>query len=253
MPTAIGDFKSLPFWTGSEQELLHHLEKNRGQIFFIVTLTAEMILCGMKNKSVAQAIFSADIVVVDSISVMWWLTFLCGKPVHRITGVHLSKKLLELARIHHYRVAVLGGKTDVICQRAANHILKNGIDVTYAAHGPTFLNFAWTESETYFLNETALSKPNIVFAGFGHGKQEMWLRELKNRLIDPAILVGVGGTIDLWGGAQKRAPVILQQFGFEWLWRLILQPTRFIRILQATVVFPYRAITDFLVYSHNEK
>ena len=40
------------------------------------------------------------------------------------------------------------------------------------------------------------------------------------------VAVGVGGAFDYISGRFQRAPVWVQQFGFEWLYRLIRQPWR---------------------------
>ncbi|HRY91610.1 MAG TPA: WecB/TagA/CpsF family glycosyltransferase, partial [Candidatus Gracilibacteria bacterium] len=44
-------------------------------------------------------------------------------------------------------------------------------------------------------------------------------------------------------GTKKRAPAILRKTGLEWFFRLIIQPSRFVRIFNATVKFP---LTVFL-------
>lgn len=51
------------------------------------------------------------------------------------------------------------------------------------------------------------------------------------------LLVGQGGTFDYEAGKIRRAPKIFQKLGIEWLWRLALQPSRFIRMLVLPVYF----------------
>jgi len=55
-------------------------------------------------------------------------------------------------------------------------------------------------------------------------------------------LVGVGGTYDMLAGTLPRAPKVFRALSLEWLWRLILQPSRIGRIWQAVVVFPLKAL-----------
>ena len=43
--------------------------------------------------------------------------------------------------------------------------------------------------------------------------------------------MGLGGSLDVFAGTVKRAPKFFQKFGIEWLYRLIKQPSRFIRML----------------------
>jgi glutamyl-tRNA synthetase len=54
--------------------------------------------------------------------------------------------------------------------------------------------------------------------------------------------MGVGGSFDYLTGKQKRAPKWLRVIGLEWLWRFILQPKRFKRIWNATVVFLVKSL-----------
>jgi N-acetylglucosaminyldiphosphoundecaprenol N-acetyl-beta-D-mannosaminyltransferase len=51
--------------------------------------------------------------------------------------------------------------------------------------------------------------------------------------------LGVGASIDFLLGLQRRAPIIFQKMGLEWLYRLILEPRkRWRRIYTAVVEFP---------------
>ena len=53
------------------------------------------------------------------------------------------------------------------------------------------------------------------------------------RLVHPdALYMGIGGTYDGFTGHVKRAPKIWQNLGLEWLYRLILQPSRLRRQLK---------------------
>jgi N-acetylglucosaminyldiphosphoundecaprenol N-acetyl-beta-D-mannosaminyltransferase len=44
--------------------------------------------------------------------------------------------------------------------------------------------------------------------------------------------MGVGGTFDFIAGVVPRAPVWMRRMGIEWLFRLLLQPWRFRRMLR---------------------
>ena len=45
------------------------------------------------------------------------------------------------------------------------------------------------------------------------------------------MLHGQGGTFDYESGKIKRAPKFIQKIVMEWFWRLLLQPSRIIRML----------------------
>ncbi len=72
------------------------------------------------------------------------------------------------------------------------------------------------------------SKADIVFVAYGAPKQEKWLAaNLKHT--GCRIGMGVGGSFDFVAGIKPRAPVWLQKLGFEWLFRLIIEPRRIAR------------------------
>ncbi|CAH0221854.1 UDP-N-acetyl-D-mannosaminuronic acid transferase [Rahnella aquatilis] len=71
----------------------------------------------------------------------------------------------------------------------------------------------------------------IVTVAMGSPKQEILMRDC--RLVHPdALYMGIGGTYDVFTGHVKRAPKIWQNLGLEWLYRLILQPSRLRRQLK---------------------
>ncbi len=47
----------------------------------------------------------------------------------------------------------------------------------------------------------------------------------------PVILMAVGGSFDIITGHVQRAPLVMRSIGFEWLWRLLIEPWRWRRQL----------------------
>jgi len=68
-------------------------------------------------------------------------------------------------------------------------------------------------------------KPELLFVGFGHQKQEKWIADNLDKL-KIKVAMGVGGSFDYLVKPWLRAPKMIQKMGFEWLWRLMLQPWR---------------------------
>ena len=73
----------------------------------------------------------------------------------------------------------------------------------------------------------------------GAPKQEKWIAENLKKMPDVKLAIGVGGSFDFISGKVQRAPEFMRTLGFEWLWRLIIQPWRIKRIFNAVVVFPW--------------
>lgn len=70
---------------------------------------------------------------------------------------------------------------------------------------------------------------DILFVAFGMGRQEFWIRRNRER-VNVGVFIGVGGALDYLSSVKKRAPELLQDIGFEWLWRLFWEPARIWRM-----------------------
>lgn len=59
------------------------------------------------------------------------------------------------------------------------------------------------------------------------------------------LLVGLGGSLDVFAGEVKRAPEGFQKLGLEWFYRLITQPSRAGRMVKLPL-FLVRALGEKL-------
>ena len=71
------------------------------------------------------------------------------------------------------------------------------------------------------------SGADFVWIGLGAPKQEKWMAAHRDRI--KGVMLGVGAGFDFHAGTVKRAPLILQKLGFEWLYRLIQNPKRLLK------------------------
>lgn len=239
-------FLKQSYWSGdvhtAAKNLLERITAEHKPLH-VVTLTSEMVLHAIKNPEILSAIFSSDFIVADTISLTLWLKSR-GISVRRVTGIDLAEQIIRHAKNPH--VAMIGGVSELVRTKARQKIETFGGTVTISAEGQRIISYT-TFDDTDLVDELNLKKPQIILVGFGHGKQEWWISKVKKQLTFPAILIGVGGTIDVWGGEFVRAPRIIRSIGLEWLWRLIQEPTRIRRILDAVIIFPYRAFLENLL------
>lgn len=67
--------------------------------------------------------------------------------------------------------------------------------------------------------------PRLVLVAMGTPRQEMLIENL--RAVYPAgYYLGLGGSLDVYAGQKRRAPMWMQNAGLEWLYRLLSEPTR---------------------------
>ena len=71
------------------------------------------------------------------------------------------------------------------------------------------------------INESGAS---LIWIGLGAPKQEKWMAAHQNKI--NGVMLGVGAGFDFHAGTIKRAPLLIQKLGLEWLYRLFQNPKR---------------------------
>jgi len=68
-------------------------------------------------------------------------------------------------------------------------------------------------------------QPDLLIVGFGMPLQENWIEENASKL-NAKVFFAVGALFRWYTGSDKRAPKFFTNNGFEWLFRLIVQPRK---------------------------
>lgn len=190
----------------------------------IYTPNSEIILHASNNPEYSEVLNRAAMIIPDGIGVVYASKIL-GKPLkERVAGIDFVCSLLpELAR-RGKSVYLLGAKPGVA--EIAAERLKEKYDglVIAGMHDGYFKD---DEEVIQSIND---AKPDFLMVCLGFPKQEFWIDKYKDRL-DAKIAIGAGGSMDVFAGTALRAPEFYQKHGIEWLYRLIKQPTRFMRMM----------------------
>ena len=194
--------------------------------FVIATANAEMIMMARADQTFGALLAAADLVVPDGAGVVWAARY-AGEPVpERVPGVDLTQALLAYAAQQGKKVYFFGAAPGVAEQAASRSIGRYpGLLVGGTRNG----YFSETDS-LEIIEEINVSGAEILFVALGVPKQEQWIYDHRKEL-HARVIMGVGGTLDVLAGIVKRAPVWMQHAGLEWLYRLLCQPSRFIRML----------------------
>lgn len=200
----------------------------------VVTINPEMFETARSDSDFSEILNNAEMVIPDGIGVKIGLKIM-GENVNRIAGIDFARRMIDVAAAEKYPVALVGAKPEVL-EKAKLNLESEVPDLNIVyAHDGYFEN--WGEIMTG-LEESA---PKLVLVALGSPKQEKFIYEAKKRL-NPALMIGVGGSFDVWSGVVERAPEIYQKLGLEWLYRTIKQPERFKRIFPALPLFVLKVL-----------
>jgi N-acetylglucosaminyldiphosphoundecaprenol N-acetyl-beta-D-mannosaminyltransferase len=206
----------------------------------VVTLNAEMVIAAQQQQELDRTIREAHLIIPDGSGVVFALR-LNGYSSSRLPGIELAQASLELASQEKKRLALVGGRPEVIS--LLKEKLKSdypGIELAYARDG-----YFGEAEEPEIFSQIKASGAQLVLVALGVPKQEFFIDRLQASKID-AVLIGVGGSFDVWTGLTKRAPEQFQKLHLEWLYRLMSEPWRWKRMLSALPNFALQVIFDFI-------
>ena len=199
----------------------------------VYTPNPEIIMNAYRNADYAAVLNRADMVVPDGIGVVIASKML-KKPVpERVAGFDLVCSILRRAGQEDKSVYIFGGKEGVAAKAAENMTRNFGVKIAGTEHG-------YHKDTTPVVNDICEKKPDILLVCLGAPYQEKWM-DAKRSSLPECLIIGAGGSVDVLSGNTKRAPEFFIKLGLEWLYRLITQPSRFIRMLD----LPKFAITVF--------
>ena len=84
------------------------------------------------------------------------------------------------------------------------------------------------EEKDKVIERINLAAPDIIIAGMGTPKTEIFLMENYQRM-DAKVTLSVGAAIDFFAGNVKRCPEWINKIGMEWFYRFLKEPKRMFR------------------------
>jgi len=129
-----------------------------------------------------------------------------------------------------------------VARRAAYEMKKKmpRLKICGAHHG----YFAERERENVVSRINA-TDARVLFVCLGFPRQERFALENAETLRGVTLIACLGGSLDVWSGETRRAPLLIRRIHLEWLWRVLLDPKRAKR-LACSVAFLIEALKIFL-------
>ena len=226
---------------------------------YIVQPYVEFLDKSYRDLEVRELLDNAELCLADGVALVWAAAYLYAGPrtlwrfglslmqiifqptaflyplTSRGAGINFTLQLLEVAAQTGRRVAVVGGPSSQSIEATATTIRQKWphIEIVYTHHGTDEHALKDRQSTSWLsqlAGKLAAQKPDIVLLGLGFPRQEYAAAYLAAHL-DHGVFIGEGGSFDYQalGGNLVKAPRWLQISGLEWLWRLLLQPSRWRR------------------------
>ena len=190
-----------------------------GKPHHIVTADASMVMTFREDKDFAAIVENAALITPDGAGILW----ACkrqGTPIPaKVSGVDLSAKLVEISGQRGWRVFFFGGAPGV-AEAAAQKMRERFPEAVICGVRDGYYK---ADEENAVAEQIAATKPDILLVAMGIPRQEKFIARQKER-VGAKVYIGVGGTLDVFSGTVKRAPVWMQRSGLEWFYRIASNP-----------------------------
>jgi len=194
------------------------------ELNMIFTPNSEIILYASNNPEFAEVLNKGDMVIPDGIGVVYGAKILKNPIKERVAGYDLVCNLFPIMAEKGQSVYLLGAKPGVAEKAAETLLAKHPGLVIAGTHDGYFKDDGEVIAD---INKCA---PDFLMVCLGFPKQENWIYNNREKL-NAKLAIGAGGCLDVFAGTVQRAPEFYCKHGIEWLYRLIKQPTRFVRML----------------------
>ncbi|MEH6595062.1 MAG: WecB/TagA/CpsF family glycosyltransferase [Colwellia polaris] len=199
-----------------EEAVDYILTNGSGKI--AVAINPEKILSALKSSKIKDVILSADIRYLDGIGTVKVAQSKLNKKLARIPGCELWQALMKEAGIQGKSVFLLGAEKTVVNNTKLKLEEKYGTNVLGTNDG-------FFHDDNLMISNILRLQPDILTVAMGSPRQEEFMNKCKAAGVT-SFMMGVGGTYNVFTGNVKRAPKIWCDLGLEWLYRLILEPSR---------------------------
>lgn len=192
---------------------------------YVVTPNPEIVELCRENEAARGAVNGADLVLPDGIGVIYGAKLLHTPLQERVPGVEFGEQMIALCAQEGRGVYLLGAKPGV-AETAGQRLCEKypGLRVVGTHDG-------------YFTDDAAVaaairaSGAELALVCLGAPKQELWMQRW-GEATGARLLLGLGGSLDVFAGVAQRAPSFYCDHGLEWLYRLMKNPSRIGRMMK---------------------
>jgi len=192
----------------------------------IFTPNSEIAQMCIDNEETMELFNGADMLIPDGEGIIIASKILKTPLKEKVAGIDLAEALVRESVKNGYKIYFFGSKPGV-AEEANKRLGEKYPGFCACGYRDGYFN---EEDEAKIISDINETGADCVFVCLGAVKQEKWMAENKDKLC-AKLLLGLGGSLDVFAGSVKRAPKIFIKLKLEWFYRLIKDPKRFGRMM----------------------
>lgn len=191
--------------------------------FYFTSANGEVIARAHSSSHIAGLFSEADQILADGQPLVFASRWLCRHRLpERVATTDLFHDVARLAEREGISFYLLGASERENSRAVATvRQLYPALPITGHCHG--YLTGDALERKIEEINALG---PDILWLGLGVPREQIFVRDFAARLDRIGVIKTAGGLFDHLARKTPRAPLWIQQAGFEWLWRASMEPHR---------------------------
>ena len=190
---------------------------------YSTSVNGQVISLCARDSKLAAMFLSADSVNADGQPLVFLSRYLCANPLpERVATTDLFPVVARLAAKAGVTFYMLGGGEEVNRKTAeASLAAYPGLRIVGRRNG-----YFSRDDEAGLVEEIARLRPDVLWLSLGVPLEQQFCMRNLNALRGVGIIKTSGGLFDFISLVKPRAPLWMQKFGLEWLYRMAREPQR---------------------------
>ena len=141
----------------------------------------------------------------------------------RVTGPDLMRRVFEESQSKELRHFFYGNSKENL-DKLVEVLHKEMPWLNICGYEPSVFRDMSAAEEEKLADRINATRPDFVWVALGAPRQELFCHRMEGKI--SGLMIGVGGAFNVLAGVVPEAPLWMQNFSLEWLFRLIQEPGR---------------------------
>jgi len=190
---------------------------------FITSANGQVLSLCASNQEVRSLFSTADLIHADGMPLVLASRWKCRTPLpERVATTDLFHDVAALAQSAGATFYMLGA-TDATIRAAVANVRRwyPNLQIVGFRNG-----YFKPEDEDRIVAEINAARPDILWIARGVPSEQQFALAHREHLINVGLVKTAGGLFDFLSGRKRRAPLLMQRIGLEWLFRVAIEPHR---------------------------
>ena len=186
-----------------------------------------------KDSLFAESLIRGDYLIPDGASIVMACKWLKAKsqPQRRIAGWDLfafeMQRLDGKSKRDEVKSKVMFiGSSEKVLALIRERVKQDFPHLEVETYSPPYKKVFSDEDDQVIIKVINDTNPDLLWIGMTAPRQEKWIYTHWDNLDIQCHVGTIGAVFDFYAGTAKRAPIWWQEHSLEWLFRLLMEPSR---------------------------